>query len=377
MPRVLIAADVCPIEGNRRFFMEGDAKSLLHDLLPEFEQADLAIVNLECPLIEAPSPILKTGPTFGEPPECIRGIRAAGIDVVCLANNHIMDHGPRGLATTMATCASAGIQTVGAGVNLAAAREILVRDLGGLRVGILAVAEHEFSIATRDQPGAAPLDPIDFVRNVRANQGRFDYLIVLLHGAAEFHVPTPRIKDTCQFLIEAGADAVVVQHPHCLGGYESYQHGWIIYGQGALLMDEAIYRDRASFHDGFLVKLQISGPKTAQLEIVPFRQSDPVPGARRLPASEEGAFRARLQEASRQAQDPALVEAAWIRFCEAQRHGYLSALLGHGGILRRLNRRGWLERLVYGKRKLTSVRNLVYCETHREALQTLFDRRIG
>ena len=54
-------------------------------------------------------------------------------------------------------------------------------------------------------------------------------------------LPSPRLKDTCHFLIEMGANAVVVQHPHSFGGYESYRGGHIVYGQGALVMDEALY----------------------------------------------------------------------------------------------------------------------------------------
>ena len=249
MASILIAADICPIEGNLPYFKRGDANSLFNDLLEEFQQADLTIANLECPLIEQPAPVLKTGPVFGVASQCIDGIKHAGIKVLSLANNHIMDHGPSGLKNTLAVCARAGIETVGAGENIEAARRILVRDLNGTRVAILSVAENEFSIAAKDRWGANPLDLIDFVRTVRSHQGQFDYLIVLVHGGDEFHVPSPRVKDTCHFLIEMGANAVIVQHSHCLGGYERYQGGHIVYGQGALIMDEGIYRRLKSFHE--------------------------------------------------------------------------------------------------------------------------------
>src|SRR5215472_6735284 len=193
MATILIGADICPIEGNKPFFVRGYAESLFHDLLPEFEHADLVMANLECPLIERPSPISKTGPNFGEPPECINGIRAAGIDVLCLANNHVLDHGPAGLENTLEVCRKAGIATVGAGTSLAEARKILVRLVGSIRVGILALAEHEFSIARNGSHGANPLDLIGFVRDVRNHRNEFDYLIVLLHGGDEFYVPSPRI----------------------------------------------------------------------------------------------------------------------------------------------------------------------------------------
>ncbi|MBC8095431.1 MAG: CapA family protein, partial [Akkermansiaceae bacterium] len=268
MPTVLIGADICPIEDNAPYFAKGDAANLFHDLLPEFEQADIVIANLECPLIRESSPILKTGPTFGEPGDRINGIKAAGINVLCLANNHILDHGSAGLKNTIEVCKQAGIDTVGAGENLGAARRILIKQAGNVRIGILAVAEYEFSIATKNSWGANPLDLIDYVRNVQEQRRHFDYLIVLVHGSAEFHVPTPRLQDTCRFLIEMGANAVVVQHPHVVGGYEHHQNGHIIYGQGALLMDEAIYRKLGSFHEGYLVKLVIADDATSRMEIV-------------------------------------------------------------------------------------------------------------
>lgn len=371
MPTLLIAADICPIEGNLPWFKAGDASRLLNDLLPEFQAADLVMANLECPLIDHLSPIAKTGPNFGESPECIRGIQQMGVDVLTLANNHSLDHGPDGLRTTIETCARAGIATVGAGPNLSRAREILVRQVGSVRVGILAVAEHEFSIATATQWGANPLDLVDFVRNVNARRKDFDYLVVLLHGAHEFQPITPRIQDTCRFMIEMGANAVIVQHPHSLGGWEEYRGGLIVYGQGALVMDEAIYRDLKSFHEGFLVKLTVEPEAPARMEIIPFVQSDPEPGARRMDPEREQRFRTRLRERSDKILDPAFVAAEWRAFCEKRKYGYLSALLGHGRVLRRLNRKGLLLRWFYGERPLRGLRNLVRCETHREALETI------
>jgi len=372
MATVLIGADICPIEANLPYFKAGDARSLFNDLLAEFEAADLTIANLECPLIQKATPILKTGPVFGEESACVNGIKQAGIDVLGLANNHVMDHGATGLENTLEVCAKAGISTVGAGANLDAARQILIKKIGCLRLGILAVAEHEFSIATNDGWGANPLDLIAYVRKVNRHRDAFDYLIVLLHGSDEFHVPTPRIQDTCRFMVEMGANAVIVQHPHILGGYEEHQGGHIVYGQGALIMDEGIYRHLKSFHEGFLVKLVIADDATSTMEIVPYAQSDPVPGARRMERAREEQFRRTLVEKSNAVKEDAVVQTGWLAFCQAEKHAYLSGLLGHGRLLSRLNARGWLTKYLYGKRQMLGVRSIVCCETHREAIETIF-----
>jgi poly-gamma-glutamate capsule biosynthesis protein CapA/YwtB (metallophosphatase superfamily) len=373
---ILIAADICPIEDNLTYFINGDATTLFNDLLPEIQGADLAIANLECPLIEQPSSIVKTGPVFGESSACINGIRQAGFDVLCLANNHIMDHGPAGLENTLRVCAKAGISTVGAGPNLSAASQILINKVGNLRIGVLALAEHEFSIATASSYGANPLDLIDFVRTVNQNRRLFDYLVVLLHGSHEFLVPTPRIKKTCRFMIEMGANAVIVQHPHCLGCYEDYRDGHIVYGQGALILDEPIYRNLKSFHEGFLVKLTIGDDLRSQINIVPFVQSDPAPGARRMPPDREQQFRQAVADKSAAIKDDAFVEAQWRRFCEERKHSYVSTLLGHNRVLRKLNSSGWVQKIIYADRQLLAVKNIVACETHREAVETIFARGI-
>jgi poly-gamma-glutamate synthesis protein (capsule biosynthesis protein) len=376
MARVLIGADICPIGGNTPYFREGNAEALFHDLLPEFQQADLVIANLECPLIEKPTPISKTGPTFGEESACIRGIRAAGIDVLSLANNHILDHGPEGLANTLAVCERAGVATVGAGPDLAAAGVVLVRQAGNLRVGIVAMAEHEFSIATAATAGANPLDLITFVRRAAEIRKSVDYLVVLVHGGHEFlSAPSPRLRETCRFLVEMGAQAVILQHPHALGGIEEYRGGQIVYGQGALVMDEPVYRARRSFHESVLIALTIADDGTSTLEPLPVVQSDPVPGARRMEGWRAEKFLAELAVKSRAILDDDYIDREWKRFCEEREHGYLNVLLGHNRVLSRANRKGGLARLLYGKRRMLGARNVVCCETHREALETIFKQR--
>jgi poly-gamma-glutamate capsule biosynthesis protein CapA/YwtB (metallophosphatase superfamily) len=369
---ILIGGDLCPIGGNTPFFTAGDAARLFGDVLDDFSRADLVIANLECPLIERRTPIEKEGPVFGADSAAINGIRAAGIDVLGLANNHVLDHGSQGLENTLAVCARAGVATVGAGTTLDAARTVLIRRIGELRVAVLAMAEHEFSIATPSTPGANPFDLIDYVRTVAAARGSFDYLIVLLHGGPEFlTAPSPQLKKTCRFLVEMGANAVIVQHPHALGGYENYRDGHIVYGQGALLMDEAIYRDRESFHESVLVALTVDRGRSS-MELLPFVQSDPVPGARRMTGARRDACLADLAAKSRALLDDEYISRQWQEFCDEQKHAYLSVLAGHNRLLRIANRRGHLARLLYRRRRLLGTRNVVCCESHREALETIF-----
>lgn len=373
---VLVGGDLCPVGRNEPLFRRGDAAGLFHDLLAEFGRADIAVVNLECPLIRENTPILKTGPVLGAGEESITGIRAAGIDILALANNHIMDHGPAGLANTLRVCRESKVAAVGAGDDLAAARTILVRELEGVRVGFLAMAEHEFSIADEDNPGSNPLDVIDFVRNVRENRSRFDVLVVILHaGNEQYPYPRPRLMDTCRFLVEQGANAVVCQHSHCAGAMEMYRGAPIVYGQGNLLFD--LPSRPAGWYTGFLLCLSVERSGVVGTRVVPFVQSREEAGTRGLAGDEERVFRAGFEERSAAIASPAFVRAQWERFCAQNGDGYLLALFGHGRVTGRLNRWVPVLRVLHSRRELRTCLNLVRCESHREALLRILSAGAG
>jgi len=369
---VLIGGDVCPVGRSEPFFRAGDAAAVFNDLLSEFEAADLSIVALESPLIEKSSPIVKCGPVLGVGSDCINAVKEAKIDVVNLANNHILDHGQAGLENTLRVCTGAGIPTVGAGKDLEEAGRILVMRTGKVRIGVFAAAEHEFSVATAGSGGANPLDLIDYVRRIRKDRDAFDYLIVLLHGGNEnYPYPSPRLKKTCRFLAEMGADAVIVQHTHCPGCYEGYEGAHIVYGQGNLIFD---WPDQGkAFHEGFLVRLSIAEDLSSSMDIIPYVQSGSKVGARKMDKEAEQSFLGSLEERSRSVTDDDFVQEQWLRFCEKVKHEYLSKVLAHNRVLSRLNSRGSVVKYLYTADSLTCMRNIVSCESHREVLETIFN----
>ena len=374
--QIIIGGDICPIGRNLPLFKAGAAGACFHDLLSEFKTVDLSIANLECPLIEQQTPIPKTGPVLGVEGASIEGLAASRIQVLGLANNHILDHGASGLENTLRVCASAGIRTFGAGRNLTEARKILVLPAGPLRIGLLGLAEEEWSIATESSAGANPIDLIDCTRNITEHRKSFDFLIVLLHGGVEdYPFPTPRLMETCRFLIEQGAQMVVCQHSHCAGCYESYRGGHIIYGQGNLIFDAPGHN--GLWHEGFLIKLSIApADLTSSWEAIPYTQSDSVAGARRM-AGREKAFLQALADRSNAIRDKAFVIESWKQLCQAQQHSFMSATLGHGRVLRRLNRNGRVVNHWHGEQTLRTLRNSISCEAHREMLLAVLDQYLG
>ena len=375
MIKLLIGGDVCPINRNMPYFMAGNARAIFNDLLDEFNRADLSIVNLECPLVDRDSPIVKAGPNLRAPVGCVVGLKQAKIDVVNLANNHIMDHGPNGLLSTLKSCKDAGIATVGAGSQILEARKILVRQIRGLRIGILGVAEHEFSIATHNRPGANPLDIVDYIRNLKSNEGNFDYLIVLVHGGNEHYpFPSPRLKEVCHFLVEMGANAVIVQHTHCPGCYEEYNNSFIVYGQGNLIFDFK-GQDRA-FNEGFLVKLLISEDLNSTINLIPFSQSLSQAGARRLENKRCTEFLEELKKRSLAIEDDSFVRKQWLKFCKRNKSNYLARIYGINFFFTKLIYRKLFARFFLNNISFSRLQNTISCESHREVLETLLENNM-
>lgn len=367
--RILIGADICPIGRNMPLFQQGEAKLLFKDLLPEFERADLSIVNLECPFIQVESPIKKNGPVLGVPTTCVNGLKTAGINMVNLANNHIMDHGFSGLKSTIETLQESGIAYFGAGDDLYRAREIVIREIHSKRFGFIGLAEHEFGIAEKAMPGSNPLDVIDFSRNVHNRQAEFDYLIVLVHGGNEhYQYPRPALVETCRFLVEQGASAVICQHSHCVGCMETYQGAPIIYGQGNLLMDMSSKFE--TWNEGLLISLEIDTLDSGKIRVkmIPYRQSDEQPGAHRMPLEQENRVLCDFKDRSKSIQDEEFVKAQWNSYCDKHKQQYLNMLHGKTNLLRRVLGRLDLLQYLESKASLRKRLNLIRCESHREAI---------
>ena len=374
MTEILIGGDVCPMGKITQHFSQGDSDGIFHDLLAEFQNASLSIVNLESPFIEKPSPITKSGCHLGVKSSCVNGFVNAGINVLVLANNHILDHGEAGLKNTLEVCSEAGLSTVGAGENIEAASKLLIREVNGIRVGIYAMAEHEFSIASKNSYGANPLDLIDFVRVVKSRKNDYDFLIVTIHGGNEhYQYPSPGLVKKCRFMVEMGANAVICQHTHCPGCYEKHLNSHIVYGQGNLIF-EPITNGPATWFEGFLIKINIAHDLQSSMEIIPYHQSKSFVGAKRMNKDEEALFLQTIFDRSREIEDENLVEKKWNQFCEKRKYEYLGALLGYNRILHHLNRNGAAIKFLHSRNSLLQAFNLTRCEAHREILETVFSK---
>lgn len=375
MIRILVGGDIYPAGNIHEAFINGKATEIFNDLFEEITAADLSIVNLECPLITKGTPIIKAGPVLGASTQCFKGLVEANWKVMNLANNHSFDHGADGLSETIRTIKGAGLDVIGAGMNLNQAQTPLVKQIGSQRIVLYAMAEREFSIADQLTPGANPLDLINFVNSIRSykQQGLF---IVLLHGGKEHYpYPTPEMVRRCRFMVDMGADAVICCHAHCPLPWEIYNGKPIIYGLGNLIF-EAHSKRSEQWYQGYLANLTITDERIS-FEPIPYVQSKDHPGARKMNKAERDNFLADMSIKNAKLGDYSFIEARWGDFCRQQRSVYLPMLFGYNRIMFKM--RSVLLRLWHSKKDRLRALNLVQCETHQEVLNTIFkyEKRVG
>ena len=81
-----------------------------------FHSADVALVNLECPVTTRGEAVPKPY-NFRIHPKFLGPLKDAGITVLNLANNHMFDYGEIGFFDTIANIDSLGLGRIGAGRN--------------------------------------------------------------------------------------------------------------------------------------------------------------------------------------------------------------------------------------------------------------------
>ena len=266
--KILIGADLVPQKAEvNELFIKGDIQTLFGDIAELMKKADRTIVNLECALTNAETGIKKFGPCLKAAPECADAFKKAGITDVALANNHVFDFGIKGLRDTMENLERVGIPYMGVGENDVDSRKIYYVEQEGKKIAFVNVCEHEYSYALPDRMGANPYDPYLTMQDIRKAKQHADFVIVLYHGGKEHcRYPSPRLYNLCREMVLCGADVVITQHSHCIGCYEEFEGGHILYGQGNFHFCWNI--DTDAWNTGLLVELTIE--QGVKIGFIPF-----------------------------------------------------------------------------------------------------------
>jgi poly-gamma-glutamate synthesis protein (capsule biosynthesis protein) len=231
------------------------------------------MVNLESAVTDRGTPEPKTF-HFRAPATAYEAIKAAGIDVVTVANNHGLDYGRVGLADTLSSAAAAGMPAVGAGTNATQAYTPWVTTVKGVKIAFLGMSQiQELAsswVAKDDRAGIAmaydTASTARAVAAVRAARTQADVVVVYMHWGEEYNqCATAAQKSLAKKLSDAGATLVVGTHAHVLVGDGWLGKTFVSYGLSNFLW---WYNDAGSNDTGVL-KVTLSGPTITKTEFLP------------------------------------------------------------------------------------------------------------
>ncbi len=227
------------------------------------DSADITVANLECPLTDRGTPHPTKPIVFRGRPSNVRGLVYAGIDLVSLANNHILDYGLEGLIQTRQVLDSCGIRNCGAGEDIYQAFQPAFIVKSGLNLGFLAYSDRTgqydnyqpFLNAGYNKPGFAEQDSWRIFQSLARTRQVADFVIVQLHAGEEYQEtpgfgpddewfspraerPSDNSRALRHRIIDNGADLIVGHHPHILQGIEVYQGKVIAHSLGNFAFDQ-------------------------------------------------------------------------------------------------------------------------------------------
>lgn len=214
-------------------------------LRAEIHEADIFMVNQEFPFTERGTKAEDKQYTFRLPESRFHLMNEMEIDIVTLANNHILDFGPEGITDSIALLKENNIRYVGAGENLNEAKKLEIMEVKGRKIGFLGTSRVYMDgswAAGANHPGVfSTYEPTMAVEEIKKARELVDYLVVYVHWGVERETTPKEYQRTMgQQYIDAGADLVIGSHPHVLQPVEYYKDKPIVYSLGNFVFGSSI-----------------------------------------------------------------------------------------------------------------------------------------
>jgi poly-gamma-glutamate capsule biosynthesis protein CapA/YwtB (metallophosphatase superfamily) len=201
-------------------------------VLPLLRRAPIVLGNLEGPFAHI-ARRERRNHAYRVDPALARALWRAGINVVTLANNHLLDCGRAGVVETLAALEQAGIAAVGAGVNAKAAHRPVVCVANGRRVGVLGYYWNRRCAARANLPGSAMDPPDALAADIAALRAHVDRVVVTFHWGVPYErEPSPEVRAKARLAVDCGAHVVIGHHPHIVQPAEVYRGRPIFYSVG-------------------------------------------------------------------------------------------------------------------------------------------------
>lgn len=383
---LLFLGDLCPAGIVEDVLLNQSSEEVFGQLLDEIASADLTFFNLEAPLTSESTPAIKAGPCLRAGPEVAKELSQAGLDVACLANNHIMDFGLPGLRSTLDALKRESIIAVGAGLSSEEACVHEVVDAGvSARVGLINSAEAEEAAASEITGGACDHCLHDKLSKPPGRKVKVDTLVAILHGGKEYSIfPPPHTYKLYNQALEH-SQLVIGHHPHVPQGISISNQGLIAYSLGNLLFDASYLSPHPLGEIGLAVRTEHNQENLLSAKLIPYVIQNGT-HIKIMHGEEKMGFFKTLRKLSSIVESPERVRERWealavrsardqtlpllaVRALSASTQGSISLWLKNILQITLFS----LTRLGKHRKDAAILRNKIATETHRELLIRLLD----
>jgi len=255
------------------------------DALKEWElrKPQVKIINLETSVTKNEVHMKSKGINYRMHPKNVDTLTY--VDIVTLANNHILDWENEGLLETLSTLKAAGIKYAGAGENLTLATAPAVAQVNGKRILVFSLGLSSSGVpsswqATKDKPGVYFLDNLGekYLGEVRANIAKYqkvgDIIIVSIHWGGNWGYAVPESHQKfARGLIDSGVDLIHGHSSHHPRPIEIYKGKPIFYGLGDFINDYEGISGYENFRGDLTLMyfVEFDAKKLRSVELVPMQ----------------------------------------------------------------------------------------------------------
>lgn len=215
------------------------------------QNADLRLCNLECVLSDIGSPWSATLKVFHfrSDEKNIKTLQAAQINIVSIANNHVLDYEYEALLRMLDILDEQKISHIGAGTNLSEASKPAFCQIEGQRIACIGFTDNEPDWAAEENKPGILYVPAnihdkrmqDLIRQIENLRKEVDFLVISAHWGPNWGYDPPREHTViAHAMIDAGADLVFGHSGHVFRGMEVYKNRPIIYSAGDFIDDYAV-----------------------------------------------------------------------------------------------------------------------------------------
>jgi poly-gamma-glutamate synthesis protein (capsule biosynthesis protein) len=229
--RFLAVGDVNLGRSVGQALLKGDTLFPFRSVRDTFAAYDLVFGNLESSLSDqngvTQHPVYNL--IFCGPPQGATSLARAGMRVVSVANNHLLDYGRHGLEETLASLDEAGIAYAGAARDSSGLYRPARVTVGGLELAFFACTAIMNVQGERWKRSVAFADTGRLLPAIRRYRDSVDFIVVSYHGGREYaDRPDASTRSFAHAVLDGGADLFLGHHPHVFYGIESWHGKYLV-----------------------------------------------------------------------------------------------------------------------------------------------------